>query len=514
MEERGGNVNIIETRKLTKKFGDFVANNNINLQVKKGEIKAIVGENGAGKTTLMNMLFGLLEPTEGEILYNEKPVKFKSPKDAIGYGLGMVHQHFKMVSSFTIYENILLGAEITEGMFINKKKEIEAVEALIEQYGFDINPKQRIADVSIGVQQRVEILKMLYRNVDVLILDEPTAVLTPQEVEELLVSLKKLKDQGKTIIIITHKLSEVKRCSDSITVIRRGEIVGEFLTKDVNESDIAKAMVGRDVSLNIDKKPCNPGEVLLEVKNIKTHDERNITVLDNVSFSVRAGEVLGVAGVEGNGQSELVAVLTGLMKVTDGEISIKSKNVTNKWPDELRAHGLGMVPEDRYLHGLCKDMKISENLIAGYHMNKPYVNKGFLNMQFIDDIYNQLVKEFDIRVGSMDSEVSKLSGGNAQKVIIAREIYANPDVFLASQPTRGVDIGSIEFIHKEIIKMRDKGKAVLLVSSELTEIMNLSDRIIVMYGGKIVGEVKTSETSKEELGLMMVGLHDKGESRV
>ena len=503
-------MNVIETVNLSKKFGEFYANRDINLKVKKGEIKAIVGENGAGKSTLMNMLFGLLEPSEGKIFYKGEEVNFKSPKDAIAKGIGMVHQHFKLVPSFAIYENILLGAEILDKGLINKKKEIKIIKDLVAKYGFDLNPIDRIRDVSVGVQQRVEILKMLYRDVDTLILDEPTAVLTPQEVEELLINLKRLKEEGKTIIIITHKLSEVKKISDSITVIRRGQIVGEFLTKDVTEKDIAKAMVGRDVDFVINKKPSKATREVLRVENISTKDERNVTVVNDLSFTVRAGEILGVAGVEGNGQSELASILSGLTEVTKGHIYLNNEDVTNMWPDELRKRKFAVVPEDRYEHGLCKTMSISENLIAGYHMNKPVTMKGILNHKYIKENYENMVEKFDIRVGNYDCNVGTLSGGNAQKVIIAREIASNPDILLASQPTRGVDIGSIEFIHNQIINMRDKGKAVLLISSELSEIMNLSDRIIVMCKGKIIGEVKTSETNKEELGLMMTGINKKG----
>ncbi|MGF7057997.1 ABC transporter ATP-binding protein [Brassicibacter mesophilus] len=502
-------MKIIETKDLTKKFGDFTANGKINFSVEEGEIHAIVGENGAGKTTLMNMLFGLLAPTSGEILVRGKSVRISNPKNAIKLGIGMVHQHFKLVPSFTVYENILLGDELTKGLTINRKKEIDVVDKLIKKYGFDTNPKSKIQDVSIGTQQRVEILKMLYRDVDILILDEPTAVLTPQEVDELIESLKELKKNGKTIIIITHKLGEVKKCSDSVTVIRRGTVVGRVKTAEVSEEELAKMMVGRDVLLRVEKKDKKSGNVVYEVKDISTNDERGVKVLDKVSFKVHSGEILGVAGVEGNGQSELMKVLTGLMVATEGEVKFEGKDITNLWPDKIRKQGIGIIPEDRYKHGLCKTMKISENLIAGYHMQEPFCSKGMLDISGMQDRRQKLVEGFDIRVGSDDGEVGQLSGGNAQKVIIAREMSMNPQVLIASQPTRGVDIGSIEFIHKQIVKIRDEGKAVVLISSELSEIMGLSDRIIVMYKGKIIGEMSAKDATKESLGYLMAGIKEK-----
>jgi len=499
-------LNVVETRKLTKKFGDFTANDSINFSVQENEIHAIVGENGAGKTTLMNMLFGLLEPTSGEIFIKEKSVSLTNPRDAIKNGIGMVHQHFKLIPSFTVFENILLGDEITNGFTVNKKEEIKVVSDLIKKYGFDLDPKAKIQDISIGAQQRVEILKMLYRNVDILILDEPTAVLTPQEVDELLESFKELKNNGKTIIIITHKLGEVKKCSDSVTVIRRGRVIDKVKTEDVTEEELAKLMVGRDVSFKVDKKEMDGGQIIYEVENLSTNDDRKVKVLKNISFNLRQGEILGIAGVEGNGQSELVKVLTGLMIATDGTVKYRGNDITNLWPEKIRNAGIGIIPEDRYKHGLCKEMKISENLIAGYHSRQEFCSKGILNRRAIDKRRKNLVEEFDIRVGIEDGKVSQLSGGNAQKVIIAREISMGRDVIIASQPTRGVDIGSIEFIHNQIVKFREAGNAVILISSELSEIMNLSDRILVMYKGQIVGERQAGIVTKEELGYLMAGI--------
>lgn len=502
---------IIETKNLTKKFGDFTANNKINLQVKEGEIHAIVGENGAGKSTLMNMLYGLLQPTEGEIYIKGKHVSINNPRDAINLGIGMVHQHFKLVPTFTIFENILLGDELTKGIRINKKKEIKVVKELIEKYGFNINPKDKIQNVPIGTEQRVEILKMLYRNVDILILDEPTAVLTPQEVDELLISLNELREAGKTIIIITHKLGEVKRCSDSVTVIRKGEIVDRVETKDVTEKDLAKLMVGRDVLLQVEKPEAKIGDELFTVNDLSVTNKQKVRLLDNVNFAVKRGEILGVAGVEGNGQSQLIKVLTGLMKCTNGKVTYKDKNITNYPSEKIRKLGIGIIPEDRYKHGLCRNMKISENLMAGYHDTDKFGSTYHYNYKKIRDNRDELINDFDIRVGSADGDVGQLSGGNAQKVIIARELSMNPDLVIASQPTRGVDIGSIEFIHKQLISLRNDNKAVLVVSSELSEIMNLSDRIIVMYKGSIIGEVNAKETTKEELGYLMAGITDKRE---
>lgn len=501
-------MNIIQTINLTKRFGNFVANDNINLSVEKGEIHAIVGENGAGKSTLMNCLFGLLKIDEGEIYIKGNKVSIESPKDAIKLGIGMVHQHFKLVPSLSIAENVVLGQEFVNGIKLDYKKAVSEVEKVSKLYGLDINPKEKIQDVSVGIQQRVEILKMLYRDVDILILDEPTAVLTPQEVDEFLDDLIELKNKGKTIIIITHKLNEVKKCSDTVTVIRRGKVINSVKTKDVDEKMLAKMMVGRDVLLRVEKEESKPGELIYQVKDISTYNKRNIKVLDKVSFDVRKGEIVGIAGVEGNGQSELIKVMSGLLKTTEGNVTFMGKDVTNAMPYNIKNMGIGIIAEDRYRHGLCKSMSISENIIAGYHKRKPTSNKGILNLKEIEKKSDTLIEEFDIRIGSKTEGVGKLSGGNAQKVVIAREISMNPKVLIASQPTRGVDIGSIEFIHKQLVKYRDEGNAVILISSELSEIMSLSDRIIVMYKGKVIGEVSCKEASTEKLGCLMAGIKE------
>jgi len=505
-------MSIIQTVDLTKKFGDFTANDAINLSVDKQEIKCIVGENGAGKTTLMNMLYGLLRPTSGKILIRDQETVINSPVQAIANGLGMVHQHFKLVHSLTVYENIMLGTEIKKSknsVFVDNKKEIKVVRELIDKYKFDLNPLDKIEDISVGSRQRVEILKMLYRDVDILILDEPTAVLTPQEVDDLFVNLRELRGQGKTIIVITHKLREVMELSDSVTVIKQGKVVGNVLTKDTSEAELAQMMVGRDVMLTVKNEQNGPvsGATAYQAENICTINDYGKEVLHNISFSVKKGEILGIAGVEGNGQSELVKVLTGIMKTTKGKLTIDGKDITDKWPDELRRNGIGIIPEDRYAQGLCADMSLSDNCIAGYHSNPQVCSKaGFMKRKKINELRDKFVKNFDIRVGSIDGSVGQLSGGNAQKVIIAREFESNSKLLIACQPTRGVDIGSIEFIHKQILAYRDRGNAVILISSELSEIMSLSTRIAVMYKGEIVGEVNPKETNTTAIGLLMAGI--------
>ncbi|ACL75435.1 ABC transporter ATP-binding protein [Ruminiclostridium cellulolyticum] len=509
----------IEAVNLTKKYGDFVANDNINLSIGKGEITAIVGENGAGKTTLMNMFFGLQRPTSGELLVNGKKVSFGSSLDAINCGLGMVHQHFKLVPSLTVFENILLGVEISRKInfsqklklgtpIIDKKCEKKYVQKIIEDYKFELNADDVVENISIGAKQRVEILKMLYRNVDILIFDEPTAVLTPQEVDELLLSFKELKKQGKTIILITHKLREVMEVSDKVIVIKRGKVVGSKATKDTNSAEIAKMMVGREVILNVSKedKDVRENKVAYSVSKLSTQDNFGKKVIEDISFEIKEGEILGVAGVEGNGQSELVRVLSGLMESTEGSVHLYGKDITNKWPSSLRAAGIGIVPEDRYAQGLCKDMTILENIIAGYHRNKKVCKNGIMLKNEIEDTGNKLIEKYDIRIAEKNGNVSQLSGGNAQKIIVAREFDSDPKVLIVSQPTRGVDIGSIEFIHNKILDLRSENKAILLVSSELSEIMNLSDRIIVMYKGRIVGEVEGKKADSTKIGLLMAGL--------
>lgn len=507
-------MSMIEVVDLTKKFGDFTANDRITLSVKEQEIKCIVGENGAGKSTLMNMLYGLLQPTSGKILIRGKEVLMNSPIDAIANGIGMVHQHFKLVPSLTVYENILLGVEIKKGKtpFVDQRTEIDKVQKLIEEYHFELNPLDKIEDISVGGRQRVEILKMLYRNVDILILDEPTAVLTPQEVDELMVSLKNMKKQGKTIIVITHKLREVMELSDSVTVIKQGRVIGHVNTKETNETELAQMMVGRNVVLTVSNERKEPisHDIIYEVKDLCTVNDYGKEVVSDMSFRVHKGEILGVAGVEGNGQSELVKLMTGLMESTKGRVTFLGKDVTNKWPAQLRKAGIGIIPEDRYAQGLCGDMNISENCIAGYHGSADICRYGLFQRKAICAKRDAFIKEFDIRVGDVNGNVSSLSGGNAQKIIVARELAAKPKLLIACQPTRGVDIGSIEFIHKQILKFRDAGNAVILVSSELSEILSLSDNMVVMYKGKISGRVSQHEVTTASIGLLMAGICPAG----
>ena len=494
---------IIETKNLTKKFGNFTANDHIDLAVKEGEIRAIIGENGAGKSTLMTMLYGILQPTEGEILFRGKKVAIASPRDAIELGIGMVHQHFKLSPSLSIYENIVLGTETVcthkigkktfRGVLIDKKKEKAEIQALVDKFNFNLNITDKVSDISVGAKQRVEILKMLYRDVDLLILDEPTAVLIPQEVDDLIRRLIDLKKAGKTIIIITHKLNEVKMCADNITVIRAGHVIGTVPNdENTTDEDLAEMMVGRAVLLRVKKsgKPVG-GKVAYQVNHLSAVNSEGKKILNDISFRIHENEVVGIAGVEGNGQTELMLALTGLLDVCHGStVELGGVNITGLWPDELRKHDIGVVPEDRYKQGLCLDVPVSANLIAGYHGLKPYCNKGVMNRRAITENRDRLVEEYDVRLSTKDPAVGSLSGGNAQKVIIAREFSRRPKVLLVSQPTRGVDIGAIE----------------LIISSELSEVTGLSDRVLVMYHGEIVGSFRSDDVSFNELGLYMSGV--------
>jgi len=508
-------MNIVETVGLTRTFGDFVANDGIDLRVAQGEIKAIVGENGAGKSTLMNMLYGLLTPTSGSIRVRGTECTFGSPADAIKAGLGMVHQHFKLVPSLSVWENVVLGIEkrvqTRAGRlpFIDARGQIGEVQAASDRYGMQLDVTATVGDLSIGLKQRVEILKMLYRDVEILILDEPTAVLTPQEVDGLIVTLNELKAQGKTIIVITHKLSEVMQLSDSVTVIKRGHVVADLRTAQTNERELAQLMVGRDVVLTLhrDERDCSGNDVAYQVRGLSTTDEHGKQVLSDIDLDVRRGEVLGIAGVEGNGQSELLKVLTGLMTATHAATTLEGRDLTNAMPTAIREAGVGIIHEDRYQHGLCRELTISENVIAGYHERPDVCRHGLLRPHEIAGKRDRLIEEYDVRVADPDGVVSQLSGGNAQKVIIAREFDAAPKLLIASQPTRGVDVGSIEFIHRKILQLRDAGTAVLLISSELSEIMTLSDRIVVMYKGRIIGEIDdVAHASTTAIGLLMAGI--------
>lgn len=501
---------LIEVKNITKRFPGVLANDNVNLDIEKGEIHAIIGENGAGKSTLMNIIYGLYGPTSGEVFLKGKPVKIKSPLDAIGLGIGMVHQHFMLVPSFTVAENIVLGNEPRKkNIFMDYKKAVSITEELSETYGLKVDPYERVESLSVGIQQRIEILKVLYKGADILILDEPTAVLTPQETEELFDVIRRLvKDLGKTIIIITHKLQEVLTLSDRVSVMRQGKMIGTLHTKDANEQILAEMMVGREVLFNELYKEEVSKEEVLKVKAIKARDNRGLLALKGVSFNLKAGEILGIAGVEGNGQSELVEVLTGLREMEDGEFRVNGVEASNKSSREIRKLGIAHVPEDRLATGLSKDASIWENLMMGIQYEEPYAIKGVhINKKRIKERTNRLIDEFDIRTPSGDLSAGKLSGGNMQKMVIAREFSFDTPILIIAQPTRGVDVGAIEFIHSQIIEKRNKGAAILLVSAELDEIFRLSDRIITLYEGKVTGEFLNGEITKKEIGLYMTGKH-------
>lgn len=492
-------------RGITKRFPGIVANDNISLSVGKGEIHALLGENGAGKSTLMNILFGLYQPDEGEILINEKPVKITSPNVANELGIGMVHQHFMLVEKFTVTENIVLGNEPKNGLQIDIQKAVQAVEQLSNQYGLKVDPHAKIEDISVGMQQRVEILKTLYRGADILIFDEPTAVLTPQEIHELIEIMQNLVKEGKTIILITHKLKEIMAVCDAVTIIRRGKVIDSVLVKDTNPDDLAAKMVGREVSFRVDKKDAQPKGTILKIENVTAMGSRGVPALNNISLEVRAGEILGIAGVDGNGQSELIEVLTGLRKATSGRILLNGKDITNQTPREISESGLSHIPEDRHKRGLVLDFTMSENMVLETYFHPTFNKNGFLDYGAIDKYAAKLIEEFDVRTPSIHTPARALSGGNQQKAIIAREVDKNPDLLIAAQPTRGLDVGAIEFIHRRLVEQRDKGKAVLLLSLELDEVINVSDRIAVIYEGQIVGIVDAKSTSEQELGLMMSG---------
>lgn len=496
---------VIEMRNITKQFGAFKANDNINLQIRKGEIHALLGENGAGKSTLMNVLSGLLEPTSGDILINGEKVAINGPTAATRLGIGMVHQHFMLVDAFTVTENIILGSEPTKAGILDQKEAAEEIRKLSEQYGLEVDPDAYIRDISVGMQQRVEILKVLYRGADLLIFDEPTAVLTPQEIDELIDVMYGLIKEGKSIILITHKLDEIKKVADRCTVIRRGKSISTVEVKDVSSQQLADMMVGRSVSFKTEKGPAQPKEVVLSVEHLVVKENRGLEAVKDLSLEIRAGEVLGIAGIDGNGQMELSQALTGLRKVESGSIKIKGQDMTNSKPRQITEAGVGHVPEDRHKYGLILEMTLAENFVLQTYYQKPYSNNGLLNYNKINEYARELIQEYDVRTVNEIVPAKSLSGGNQQKAIVAREVDRDPDLLIVSQPTRGLDVGAIEYIHKRLIEQRDKDKAVLLISFELDEIMNVSDRIAVLYGGKIVGIVTPEETSENELGLMMAG---------
>lgn len=497
--------NVIEMREITKVFGEFVANDKINLQLRKGEIHALLGENGAGKSTLMNMLAGLLEPTSGEIFVNGKSEKLDSPSRAAALGIGMVHQHFMLVEAFTVAENIILGSEITNKGVLDLKKANANILELSERYGLAVDPTAKVEDISVGAQQRVEILKTLYRGAEILIFDEPTAVLTPAEILELMDIMKTLVKEGKSIILITHKLDEIRAVADRVTVIRRGKSIETVSIEGVSNKDLAEMMVGRSVSFVTEKEEAKPKDVVLQISDLIVNENRGVPAVKELSLDVHAGEIVGVAGIDGNGQSELIQAITGLRKVKSGSIKIKGREVVGLSPRKITEMQVSHVPEDRHRDGLVLEMMLSENIALQTYYKEPLSNKGVLNYNQINSYARKLMEEFDVRAASELVPAGALSGGNQQKAIIAREVDRNPDLLIVSQPTRGLDVGAIEYIHKRLISERDKGKAVLVVSFELDEILNLSDRIAVIHDGKIQGIVKPSETNKQELGILMAG---------
>ncbi|MGC8596031.1 MAG: ABC transporter ATP-binding protein [Candidatus Kryptoniota bacterium] len=495
----------VELLNITKRFARTVANDNVTLRVERGVIHALVGENGAGKTTLMETLYGLYQPDEGKIRINEREVRIRSPYDSIRLGIGMVHQHFMLVPPLSILENIVLGAEYVRNYILDLKKNRAEISELSERFSLKVPLDEKIENVGVGVQQRVEILKALYRKADILILDEPTAVLTPQETSEFFKILRQLKSEGKTIILITHKLNEVMEVSDSITVMRKGKNVGELKTEKTNPEEIAQLMVGRPVLLRVNKTTMQPGKPVLKISNLTFVDKRGLKLLKNISLEVRSGEILGIAGVEGNGQSQLIECIAGLLTPSSGSIQINGIETAGLNAQRVFEKGLAHVPEDRIKRGLVIDLSIKENLILGLHTNPQFSSRFRLKRPAIEQNAATLIKRYDIRPPHPDLHVRGLSGGNQQKVIIARELSRNADVIIASQPTRGVDIGGIEFIHHTLIAARDSGKGVLLISADLNEILSLSDRIAVMFEGQIVKLFPDNKVRESELGLYMTG---------
>lgn len=498
---------VLELHGITKRFPGVLANDNIDITLEEGEIHALLGENGAGKTTLMNILYGLYQPDQGEIRVRGKPITVHSPSDAIAAGIGMVHQHFMLIPVFTVTENVMLGSEdVKPGGFLNRADAARKIRQISDQYNLQVDPDAYVKDLPVGVQQRVEIIKLLYREADILILDEPTAVLTPQEADELSEIMRNLVAKGKSIIFITHKLREVMEVSDRITVIRRGKVVGATTPGEADQNKLAEMMVGRAVNLDLERVPSKAGERVLAVKDLMVVDQRKQVAVDGVSFEVFAGEILGVAGVQGNGQTELVEAVTGMRKVQSGLIMMLGEDITAAQPRKVTELGAAHVPEDRQRDGLILSFPIEDNLILNTYYQQPFTHGVVLDEAQIRKQADRLVQEFDIRTPSSMTSAGSLSGGNQQKVIVAREFSRPIKLLVASQPTRGLDVGSVEYIHGRILRKRDEGCAVLLVSSELDEIMALSDRIAVMYRGKIVDVVPAAEATKEKIGLLMAGV--------
>ncbi|MCM3087445.1 ABC transporter ATP-binding protein [Bhargavaea ginsengi] len=499
---------VIEMLNIRKEFGNFVANDNITLQLKKGEIHALLGENGAGKSTLMNVLFGLYQPEGGEIRVRGKKVDITDPNVANNLGIGMVHQHFMLVENFTVTENIILGNEPTKNGSVNISGASKKVAELSRQYGLNVDPNAKIEDISVGMQQRVEILKTLYRGADILIFDEPTASLTPQEISELIGIMKKLIAEGKSIILITHKLQEIMDVSDRVTVIRKGKGIGTVETAQTDPEQLASMMVGRQVTFKTEKGPASPTDEVLQINGLTVEDARGVAKVKNLNLSIRKGEIVGIAGIDGNGQSELIEAITGLRKSKSGKIMINGKDITNRKPREITKSGIGHIPQDRHKHGLVLDFPIGHNIAIQTYYRPPYSKGGIMDYAAIEKKAEEIIEQYDVRTQGPHEPARALSGGNQQKAIIGREVERNPDLLIAALPTRGLDVGAIEFIHRRLIEQRDSGKAVLLISFELDEVMNVSDRIAVIYDGSIIDTVLPSETDEQQLGLLMAG-HSK-----
>ena len=498
---------VIEMLGITKSFPGILANDNISLQLKRGEIHALLGENGAGKSTLMSILFGLYKPEKGIVKKNAKEIKISNPNDANNYGIGMVHQHFKLVHNFTVLENIIMGVETTKRGFLRLDEARKKVVALSQKYKLFIDPDAYIQDITVGMQQRVEIIKMLYRDNEILIFDEPTAMLTPQEIKELMSIMKDLASEGKSILFITHKLDEIKEVADRCTILQKGKYIDTLDVETTSKEKFSELMVGRKIEFTVAKDKAKTGDVVLEVKNLTvTSKHSDKPKVNNASFKVKAGEVVCIAGIDGNGQSELVYALTGLDKPSSGNMELNGVDITKMSIRKRNDSGMSHIPEDRHKHGLVLDYSLSKNLVLQSYYKKEFQNYGFLKFKEINEYSDKLIEQFDIRSGQGTKTMTRsMSGGNQQKAIVAREIDKDPELLIAVQPTRGLDVGAIEYIHKQLIKQRDKGKAILLVSLELEEVMNVSDRILVIYEGQIVANLDPKKVTMEELGLYMSG---------
>jgi general nucleoside transport system ATP-binding protein len=496
---------LLSMKSICKYFTGVKANDNCNLEIEKGEVHALLGENGAGKSTLMNVLYGLYAPTSGYIFWKGQPVELKSPKDAIELGIGMVHQHFMLIPALTVIENVVLGMDSGKKGVLDLKTSAEEFEKLSKQYNMHIDPWMEVWQLTVGQQQRLEILKALYKGADLLILDEPTAVLTPQEAEELFEMIRKLTSEGHTVIFISHKLNEVMTICDRVSVLRLGNSVATINVKDTNKEELARLMVGRDVSLKFNKKPTNLGKVVLNMNNVECLNNKGIKALKNFDLTIRAGEILGIAGVDGNGQSEMVEAIVGLRKVTQGQISINGNDVTNKSPREILEQGVGHIPEDRHKRGVVLPMTLTENIMMMNYYRDPYAKGIKLNWKKIIENAGKVIEQYQVKTPNADELMKNLSGGNQQKIVLGREISREPDLLIAMHPVRGLDIGATEYVDKRLIDQRDQGRAVLLISGELEELISLSDRIAVMYEGEIMGIVDAKDANIQELGLMMAG---------